>query len=83
MMKQAKEDVEKIDKNSLIEMKSFAAPPRAVQLVMEAVCNLLGKKQTDWASAKVLLLDLKGFIESLVDFDKDNIPEKRLAILKK
>ena len=51
-------------------------------LVLEGVCTLLGTK-TDWPTAKSLLLDLNGFIKSLLQYPKDNIPEDRLNKLKK
>ena len=38
--------------------------------------------RTDWASAKLLLGDAN-FLKRLVDYDKDNIPDKTLKALKK
>ena len=42
-------------------------------MVFEGVCALLGQK-SDWATCKSLLMDLNKFIQSLINFDKDNIP---------
>lgn len=39
--------------------------------------------KTDWATAKGLLLDVNGFIKSLMTYPKDNIPDDRLNKLKK
>ena len=36
-----------LDKKDITEVKSFANPPPAVQVVMEAVCILLNQKP-DW-----------------------------------
>ncbi len=36
-----------LDKKDITEVKSFANPPPAVQIVMEAVCILLNQKP-DW-----------------------------------
>ena len=78
----AQEAVEHIDKKSLTEMKNYLNPPAIVGMVMEGVCILLGKKY-DWDTAKKLMIDLNGFINSLLKYPKDNIPEERLNKLKK
>jgi len=70
-----------LTKSDIVEVKSFAKPPALVQTTMEAVCVLLGEK-TDWDSAKKVLGD-SGFMNKLVQYDKDNIPQKNLKGLKK
>ena len=67
-----------LTKGDITEIKSFAKPPPLVQTVMEAVCIMKGVKP-DWDNSKKLLGDSK-FMESLVAYDKDNIPA---TILKK
>ena len=63
------------------------SPPYAIKLVLEAVCTLKGikpervpdpsgsgKKIEDyWGPSKKMLGDMK-FLDSLVTFDKDNVP---------
>ena len=49
-------------------------------MVFEGVCALMGQK-SDWATCKLMLLDLNKFIASLVNYDKDNIPNARLKKL--
>ena len=49
-------------------------PSELVISVLEAVCILLGLKG-DWNAAKNLMGDAQ-FIQKLIDFDKDNIPEQ-------
>ncbi len=62
------------------------SPPQGVKLVMEAVCILKGVKPTPrdtsipgakvysyWESAKKLLGEMN-FLQSLLEFDKENIP---------
>ena len=45
---------------------------------MEGICILKNKKY-DWATAKGLLYDLNKFInEDILQYDKDNIPEKTI-----
>lgn len=76
-------------------VKSMKSPPSGVKLVMEAICILKkikadrvtdpsgsGKKVEDyWAPAKKLLSDLK-FLQSLRDFDRDNIPANIMAVIR-
>ncbi|TDH07133.1 hypothetical protein EPR50_G00120640 [Perca flavescens] len=76
-------------------VKSMKSPPTAVKLVMEAICILKGikpdrvpdpsgsgKKIEDfWGPAKKLLGDMK-FLQSLHDYDKDNIPPAYIAIIR-
>ncbi|XP_076804480.1 dynein axonemal heavy chain 3-like isoform X3 [Clavelina lepadiformis] len=66
-------------------VKTMSSPPTGVKLTMEAICILKGLKperKTDgsgravddyWPAAKKMLGDLK-FLDSLRDYDKDNIP---------
>ncbi len=68
-------------------VKSMSNPPPGVKLVMEAVCvmrdikpervtdSATGKKVNDyWGPSKRLLGEMN-FLQSLKDFDKENIPE--------
>ena len=43
-LRDAAEALNKLNKNDITEIKGFANPPAAVQMVMEAVCVLLGEK---------------------------------------
>eukprot|EP00304_Pavlova_gyrans_P012708 CAMPEP_0206041750 /NCGR_PEP_ID=MMETSP1466-20131121/6142_1 /ASSEMBLY_ACC=CAM_ASM_001126 /TAXON_ID=44452 /ORGANISM="Pavlova gyrans, Strain CCMP608" /LENGTH=4121 /DNA_ID=CAMNT_0053416453 /DNA_START=38 /DNA_END=12403 /DNA_ORIENTATION=- len=70
-----------LDKKDIQEVKSYAKPPELVQMVMEAVCILLGSKP-DWNEAKKLLADTS-FMETLQTYDKDNIPEKLMTKVRK
>jgi dynein heavy chain, axonemal len=67
-------------------VKAMKNPPHAVKTVMEAVCIMLkikaerkpgpdGKMMQDfWGPSQKLLGDMK-FIDSLKNYDKDNIPD--------
>ena len=55
-------------------MRGMKNPSELVISVLEAVCILLGLKG-DWNAAKNLMGDAQ-FIQKLIDFDKDNIPEQ-------
>uniref|UniRef100_A0A667YZX4 Dynein axonemal heavy chain 3 n=1 Tax=Myripristis murdjan TaxID=586833 RepID=A0A667YZX4_9TELE len=61
-------------------VKSMKSPPTAVKLVMEAICS--GKKVKDfWGPAKKLLGDMK-FLQSLHEYDKDNIPPSLISVIR-
>ena len=70
-----------LNKNDITEIKSFAKPPALVQMTMEAVC-ILNQQKPDWDTAKKMLGD-SNFMKSLMEFDKDNIPEAVIKKLKK
>ncbi|XP_039210552.1 dynein heavy chain 7, axonemal isoform X3 [Crotalus tigris] len=77
-------------------VKSMKSPPAGVKLVMETICILkgikadkipdptgTGKKMEDfWGPAKKLLGDMK-FLQSLHEYDKDNIPPAYMNIIRK
>ena len=76
-------------------VKSMKSPPFGVKLVMEGVCVLKGikpekipdpsgsgKKIEDfWGPAKKMLSDMK-FLESLQNYDKDNINPAYMKIIR-
>ncbi|XP_024523426.1 dynein heavy chain 1, axonemal [Selaginella moellendorffii] len=78
-----------LTKNDLVEVKSLRNPPEGVKLVMEATCimfvvppkmvndpNRLGKKIPDyWDPSTKLLTDPQKFLDSLLQFDRENIQE--------
>lgn len=75
-----------LTKKDITEVKAMTNPPAGVRLVMEAVCIMkevkpvkkdagLGKKIDDyWDPAKKMMAQAT-FLQSLLDFDKDHIPE--------
>eukprot|EP00879_Flechtneria_rotunda_P020212 GHRR01021253.1.p1 GENE.GHRR01021253.1~~GHRR01021253.1.p1 ORF type:complete len:968 (+),score=349.26 GHRR01021253.1:519-3422(+) len=70
-----------LNKNDIVEIKSFPKPPLLVQMTMEAVC-ILKQEKPDWETAKRVLSDTT-FMKSLEEFDKDNIPDIVIKKLKK
>jgi dynein heavy chain len=70
-----------LTKADITEVKGFANPPKAVQIVLVAVCSLGGEK-VDWDNAKKVM-SRSDFMDSLVNFDKDNIAETKLKKLRK
>ena len=70
-----------LSKNDITEVKSFANPPKAVQVVLEAVSVLMDVPPT-WDAAKKMISQ-NDFLDQLRNYDKDNIAEKKLKILRK
>ncbi|KAF2359916.1 Dynein heavy chain AAA module D4 [Trinorchestia longiramus] len=76
-------------------VKAMKNPPFGVKLVLEAVCVMLnvkpervpdpdgsGKRLMDyWTPSQKLLGDLK-FLPMLMEYDKDNIPEKIVGVVR-
>ena len=73
-------------------VKTMKSPPAGVRLVCEALCVLkgikpdrindpaTGRKMEDfWGPSKKMLGDMK-FLESLLMFDKDNIPPSNIKV---
>lgn len=69
-----------IEKPMLVEMKTFTKPPPLVVLVMNSVCLLFGEKE-EWDSSKKLLGKMS-FLNDLIDFNVDLVPDKKLLKLK-
>ncbi len=82
-----------INQNDITFMKTMKAPPAGVRLVMETICVLKnvkpekvndasGKKIDDyWKPSQKILGEMK-FLESLQQFDKDNIPANLMKIIR-
>jgi dynein heavy chain len=76
-----------LDKSAINEVQSMLRPPQGVRTVMEAVCIMRGVKPARvagdkpgekvldyWPSSQAMLRD-PGFMNALMTFDKDNVPE--------
>ena len=86
------EAVKSLNKNDITEVRAMMRPPEGVRLVMEAVCIMKdvkpkkvagdkpGVKVDDyWEPGKALLQDPGKFLESLLNYDRDNIPDAIIA----
>ncbi|CAF1941259.1 unnamed protein product [Rotaria magnacalcarata] len=93
----ALQSLEVLSKNDINEVRALQRPPQGVKLTIEAVCILKqveplkvnipskpGKKEDDyWEPGRGLLGDAGRFLQSLRDFDKENIPEIVIQRLQK
>ena len=75
------QQVEKLDKGSISEVKNYSSPPPAVELVLAAVMILFGLK-TDWPTAKKKVSETN-FLNQIKTFDKDNVAESKVNKVKK
>lgn len=79
-----------LQKSDIVEVKAMKAPPDGVKVTMEAVCLMLGvppkkipnpagvgpKVDDFWEPAQKVVLNDTGFLDKLMKYDKDNIPEE-------
>ena len=69
---------------NLTELKSFGSPPGAVLMVTGAVMVLIegggGKipKDRSWAKIKIMMNKVDQFLDSLINYDKENIHDNVL-----
>ncbi|XP_077418136.1 dynein axonemal heavy chain 10-like isoform X1 [Vanacampus margaritifer] len=61
-----------LDKSDVTEIRSFAKPPKQVQVVCECILVLCKKKEISWQAAKAMMSD-PGFLRSLMEMDCDAI----------
>ena len=83
----AQEALNTLNKANLTELKSFGSPPPAVLMVTGAVMVLIqgqaGKipKDRTWAKVKIMMAKVDQFLDSLVNYEKENIPNNVLAAM--
>ncbi|XP_077407169.1 dynein axonemal heavy chain 9 isoform X2 [Vanacampus margaritifer] len=83
----AQDALNTLNKNNLTELKSFGSPVAAVTNVTAAVMVLMspgGKvpKDRSWKAAKVMMAKVDTFLDTLINFNKENIPEACLQAIK-
>uniref|UniRef100_A0A8W8M9M4 AAA+ ATPase domain-containing protein n=1 Tax=Magallana gigas TaxID=29159 RepID=A0A8W8M9M4_MAGGI len=60
-------------KGDIDEVKSYRVPHKMIEFVMSSLCLLFDVPQ-DWENAKLLMIK-DNFVESMMFYDKDNIPD--------
>jgi dynein heavy chain len=73
-MQASEEAISEISKNEISELKSFSKPVEAVKHVMSALLLLLDADSIEWACARKVMSS-PDFKNTLLSFNKDNIPE--------
>lgn len=75
-LQNALDQVEKLDKSSITELKAYANPPPAVEQVLSCVMILLDKP-TGWVNAKKIM-GQTNFLSNLKSYNKDDVNDKTL-----
>ena len=73
--------MEDLDKSDVTEIRSFAKPPKPVQVVCECIVVLKGIKEVSWKSAKGMMSEAN-FLKSLQEMDVDAITQKQTGVVK-
>ncbi|EGV97391.1 Dynein heavy chain 11, axonemal [Cricetulus griseus] len=73
-------------KVNLTELKTFPNPPNAVTNVTAAVMVLLAPrgrvpKDRSWKAAKIFMGKVDDFLQALINYDKEHIPENCLKVV--
>lgn len=76
VLEQARIALEELDRSDITEIRSFATPAEAVQIVCECVVILKGIKDVSWKSAKAMMSE-SGFLKSLQELNVDGITQKQ------
>ena len=66
----------RLSRKSVLELRGYQKPPRAVSRVLECVCLLLGARP-DWDSAKLQLADASFLIDRLLHYGSAGPPNPR------
>ncbi|XP_019715984.1 dynein heavy chain 10, axonemal-like [Hippocampus comes] len=70
-----------LDKSDVTEIRSFAKPPKQVQVVCECILVLCKKKEISWQAAKAMMSE-PGFLRSLMEMDCDAIGPNQVKTVK-
>ncbi|CAK1584360.1 unnamed protein product [Parnassius mnemosyne] len=70
-----------LDKNDITEIRSFATPPEAVQVVCECVAIIRGVKDVSWKGAKGMMAD-PNFLRNLQEMNCDLITQAQVKAVK-
>lgn len=75
-----------LPQSNLTELKSFGSPVAAVTNVTAAVMVLMAPggrvpKDRSWKAAKVMMAKVDAFLDALINFNKENIPEASLKAI--
>ncbi|KAG9277586.1 dynein heavy chain 11, axonemal-like [Astyanax mexicanus] len=76
-----------LNRLNLTELRTFANPPVIVANVLAAVLVLMAPggripKDRSWKTAKVIMSKVDDFLQALVNFDKEHIPDATVRVLR-
>ncbi|XP_048858906.1 dynein axonemal heavy chain 10 [Brienomyrus brachyistius] len=70
-----------LDKSDVTEIRSFAKPPKQVQVVCECILVMRGYKEISWKTAKGMMSEAN-FLRSLMDMDCDSIASSQVKTVR-
>uniref|UniRef100_A0A8C9TU55 Dynein axonemal heavy chain 10 n=1 Tax=Scleropages formosus TaxID=113540 RepID=A0A8C9TU55_SCLFO len=70
-----------LDKSDVTEIRSFAKPPKQVQVVCECILVIRGYKEISWKAAKGMMSEAN-FLRTLMDMDCDTISGKQVQTVR-
>uniref|UniRef100_A0A3B3TNK4 Dynein axonemal heavy chain 10 n=1 Tax=Poecilia latipinna TaxID=48699 RepID=A0A3B3TNK4_9TELE len=70
-----------LEKSDVTEIRSFAKPPKQVQVVCECILVLRGYKEISWQSARGMMSEAN-FLRSLMEMDCDAIANAQVRTVK-
>lgn len=77
----ARNALQDLDKSDVTEIRSFAKPPKQVQVVCECILVMRGVKEISWQSAKGMMSEAN-FLRSLMEMDCDSINNNQVRTVK-
>ncbi|KAH8417458.1 hypothetical protein KR222_000260 [Zaprionus bogoriensis] len=77
-LEEARRALSELEKAQITEIRSFATPPAAVQVVCECVAILKGLKEINWKTAKGMMSDVN-FLKSLMEMDCEALTQKQIT----
>ncbi|CAL8343019.1 unnamed protein product [Lota lota] len=70
-----------LDKSDVTEIRSFAKPPKQVQVVCECILVMRGHKEISWKAAKGMMSEAN-FLRSLMEMDCDAIHHSQVKTVR-
>ncbi|XP_028292993.1 dynein heavy chain 10, axonemal [Gouania willdenowi] len=77
----ARSALQDLDKSDVTDIRSFAKPPKQVQVVCECILVLRGYKEISWKAAKGMMSEAN-FLRSLMEMDCDSIGNQQVRTVK-
>lgn len=77
----ARNALQDLEKSDVTEIRSFAKPPKQVQVVCECILVLRGNKEISWQSAKGMMSEAN-FLRSLMEMDCDAITNNQVRTVR-
>ncbi|KAK5620023.1 Dynein heavy chain 10, axonemal [Crenichthys baileyi] len=77
----ARHALQDLERSDVTEIRSFAKPPKQVQVVCECILVLRGYKDISWQSAKGMMSETN-FLRSLMEMDCDSITNSQVRTVK-